>query len=71
MIQYSIGELIDKLCISHLKHWHTEEQIKTLRDSNAPVEEIEKLCDNIVSFNKLRNELVESINEFFDNKINE
>ena len=66
MIQYSIGELIDKLVISHLKLWHTEEHIKTLRDSDAPAKEIEKLCDNVVGFNKLRNELTESINEFFE-----
>ena len=68
MIRYSIGELIDKLIITNLKLWHTEENIHELHNSNAPAKEIEKLCDNVVNFNKLRNDLVESINEFFENR---
>ena len=68
MIQYSIGELIDKLTITNLKIWHTEENIDELNKSNASIEQIEVLCDRVVSFNKLRNEIIESINEFFDKK---
>jgi len=62
MIQYSIGELIDKLCIVNLKIWHTEEEIRKDNGSNAAL----VLCDRVVEFNKLRNELIDSINEFFE-----
>ena len=68
MIQYSIGELIDKLTIVNLKLWHTEENIQKLKKDSASAKEIEKLCDHVVGFNKLRNELIESINEFFEDK---
>ena len=64
MIQYSIGELIDKLCIVNLKIWHTEEEIRETEKTNKP-EETLGLCDRVVGFNKLRNELIDSINEFF------
>jgi hypothetical protein len=67
MIQYSIGELIDKLCITNLKQWHTEEEIKELREQNANSEELLPLCNLVVKLNKLRNELVKSIDEFFQN----
>lgn len=69
MIQYSIGELIDKLCIANLKIWHLEEEIKRLRDQEEGTEEeILNLCEIVVSLNKLRNDLVDSINEFFEKK---
>jgi hypothetical protein len=68
MIQYSIGELVDKLCIVNLKIWHTEEDISLFTKAGAEAKEIEKLCDRVVSFNKLRNKLIESINEFFEGK---
>jgi len=64
MIQYSIGELIDKLIIVNLKIWHTEEDIRET-EKTAPAEDTLKLCDRIVEFNKLRNELIDSINEYF------
>jgi len=65
MIQYSIGELIDKLCIVNLKLFHTETEIREKEKTNKP-EETLVLCDRVVNFNKLRNELIDSINEFFE-----
>lgn len=65
MIQYSMGELIDKLTIIHLKIWHLEEDIAAAKVSNIPVEEIEKMCDQVVNLNTTRNHIVKSINELF------
>lgn len=67
MIQYSIGELIDKLCIVNLKLWHTEEEIREKEKTGKP-EDVLVLCDRVVGFNKLRNELIDSINEFFKDR---
>ena len=67
MIQYSIGELIDKLCIVNLKIWHTEEEIRE-KEKTAKPEDTLVLCDRVVSLNKLRNELIDSINEFFEKR---
>lgn len=71
MIQYSIGELIDKLVITNLKLWHTEEEIERLRTKGEEAKKIEEQCNRVISFNALRNELVESINEFFEGKKND
>lgn len=67
MIQYSIGQLIDLLGIINLKLWHTEEEIKE-KEKTSPPEEVLELCDRVVAFNKQRNEIIESINEFFEEK---
>jgi hypothetical protein len=67
MIQYSIGELIDRLGITNLKIWHTEEEIKE-KEKIEPPEDVLVLCDRVVELNKLRNELIKSIDEFFENK---
>ena len=66
MIHYSIGELVDKLAIIHLKIWHLEEDIASARENSLPVEEIEKLCDQVVSLNTTRNKIVQSINEMYE-----
>ena len=63
MLQYSIGELIDKLSIVNLKIWHIEEEIKKKEKDNP--DEVLALCDKVVDFNKLRNNIIDSINEFF------
>jgi len=69
MIQYSIGELIDRLIITNLKIYHLEENIKELNAKHdISVDQILPLCEQVVSLNKLRNELISSINEFFENK---
>lgn len=65
MIQYSVGELIDKLVIVNLKLWHTEEYISELKLNNADVTEIETNCDRVVAFNKQRMEIIKSINELY------
>jgi len=65
MIQYSIGELIDKLVIVNLKLWHTEEHISELKANNTAAEEIEKNCNRVVAFNKQRMDIIESINELY------
>lgn len=68
MIQYSIGELIDRLAITNLKIWHLEESIKEQRDAGASDEDVLELCDKVIALNALRVEIVDSINEFFDAK---
>lgn len=65
MLTYSIGELIDKLCVVHLKIWHLEEEIERLRNlGEEELENIEPLLNKVVSLNKLRVKIVSSIDEF-------
>jgi len=68
MLTYSIGELIDKLCIVHLKIWHIEEEVEKLRtNKDKNLERIDELLDQVVTLNKLRVDIVSSIDEFFKN----
>jgi len=64
MLKYSLGELIDKLCVVHLKVWHIEDKIKEF--SGEPTQQQADLLDQVVSLNKLRVDIVDSINEFFE-----
>ena len=67
MLTYSIGELIDKLCVVHLKIWHIEEEIEKIKTSQerGDLEKIDKRLNQVVTLNKLRVDIVESIDEFF------
>ena len=72
MLTYSIGELIDKLCVVHLKIWHIEQEVENLRvNKDDHLERIDKLLDQVVTLNKLRVEIVASIDEFFEDQKNE
>lgn len=67
MLYYSIGELIDRLCITNLKMWHLEEK---MADKNISNEEKGKtISPQIISLNKQRNKIIESINEFFKDEL--
>jgi hypothetical protein len=67
MLKYSIGELIDKLAVIHLKIWHIEEKIAEFPEEDfEPTKEQVDLLDQVVSLNKLRVEIVDSINELFE-----
>jgi hypothetical protein len=68
MITYSVGELIDKLAIIHLKIWHLEEDIAVARENGIPDENIEKMCDQVVNLNTTRNKIVQSIDEMYEAK---
>ena len=65
MIQYSLGELVDKLSIIHLKIWHLEERIA---DKDAPDEDVERMCDQVVGLNTARNEIVQGIDEMLESR---
>jgi len=62
MLYYSIGELIDKLAIVSLKHWHLEER---LTQEGISTEEKHEITQQVLGLNKLRSKIVDSINEFF------
>ena len=62
MLRYTVGELIDRLIICHLKYWHMEEKIS---EANISKEEIGKISRQMDSLNKFRNKIIESLNEFF------
>ena len=66
MIQYSFGELVDKLTIIHLKIWHIEEDIAKSKFVNTSDIIIEKMCDQVINLNTTRNEIVKSLNELFE-----
>jgi hypothetical protein len=62
MLYYSIGELIDRLAITSLKHWHLEEE---LVQPDLSIERRHEITQQVLGLNKFRNKLVDSINEFF------
>lgn len=74
-LRYSIADLIDRLAISNLKHWHLEEEISALTsryneygESGMTEEELKKLADMSkasVAMNQYRNKVIDAINEFF------
>jgi hypothetical protein len=67
MLNYSIGEMIDKLVVIHLKIWHLEEKINELKDNyeKENLEEVGKLGEQVVSLNKRRVEITKAIDEVF------
>jgi hypothetical protein len=67
MLTYSIGELIDKLCVVHLKLWHAEERTEVLKDTDN-IKEIDSLLNQVISLNELRVKIVESIDELLTEK---
>jgi hypothetical protein len=81
-LRYSIGDLIDRLVITLLKHWHLEEEISkytnrvnTLGIENLSKEEIASAAEmyaSSVKLNQYRNRIIEEINAFFsDNDLRE
>lgn len=69
MLTYSIGELIDKLCVIHLKMWHIEEEVEKLKNFDCKdLEKIDKYLDQIVNLNETRVKIVDSINEIINDK---
>jgi hypothetical protein len=52
----------------HLKLWHIEDEIERIRDDKEQLERIDALLDQVVTLNKLRVDIVGSIEELFDNK---
>lgn len=67
MLTYSIGELVDKLCVIHLKIWHIEEEIEKIKDSKEKKDlvKVDKFLQQVVTLNKQRVKIVESIDEYF------
>ena len=71
---YSIGDIVDRLIISDLKHWHLEEEIAELSakikaaGDDASKEDIKKLSlmfESSTKMNQYRQLVIEAINEFF------
>lgn len=62
MLEYTLGEIIDRLCITHLKIWHIEEQ---LANPNLDKTIKGKLCEDIVKLNTLRTACIKSIDEYY------
>ncbi len=63
MLEYTIGEIIDRLAITNLKMWHLEEQ---MNDPNVSLDEKGKISEQIVKLNELRNKCIKAIDEFFE-----
>ena len=63
-MEYSLGELVDKLAVIHLKIWHLEEAVDAAKNTKSP-EQTEAMFDQIVNLNTTRNEIIESINIMF------
>jgi hypothetical protein len=65
MLEYTIGEIVDRLAITNLKMWHLEEQ---MNDSTISLDEKGKISEQIVKLNVLRMKCIDSINEYFERK---
>jgi len=65
MLYYSLGELVDRLTITNLKQWHLEEK---MGDDNVSLEEKGKITQQINSLNSFRVKLIESIDEYLEDK---
>lgn len=75
MLRYSIADLIDRLAITLLKHWHLEEELRIRNDkirdlgaeniSEAEIKETAEMFESSVKLNQYRNLLIEEINNFF------
>jgi len=75
-LRYSIGDLIDRLAISNLKHWHLEENIAELTtkfdkvgENGMTKEELTALANmskTSVEMNQYRNKVITAINEYFN-----
>jgi hypothetical protein len=61
-MQYTIGELIDRLIITLLKQWHIEEDIANTEDD----EQLGILSQRSDDLNTYRNKLVAAIDERFN-----
>jgi len=59
-MKYTVGELIDRLAIIHLKIWHLEEYIN---NENITLEEKGNASKQVIKLNTFRNKLIESLNE--------
>ena len=68
MLTYSIGEMIDKLAVVHLKIWHLEEAIQRAEAEGKDAKDIEELCDKVVNLNAYRMKIVKAIDEYFMQK---
>jgi carbonic anhydrase/acetyltransferase-like protein (isoleucine patch superfamily) len=68
MLIYSVGDLIDKFITAHQKIWHLEENIQKARENNEDAEKITKMLDQVVSLNKLREDIKLSLNEILSEK---
>lgn len=67
MLQYSFGELVDKLAVIHLKIWHLEEEVAARSDEPAS-KELEKMLDQIVNLNTTRMAIVKSLDELWEER---
>jgi len=81
-LRYSIADLIDRLAISNLKHWHLEENIAILTTkydkvgeegmSKEEIASLASLARSSNAMNQYRNKVINAINEFFrDNGLRE
>jgi len=63
MLEYTIGEVIDRLCITNLKMWHLEEQ---MADPKISLNDKGKISEQIIKLNDLRMKCIKSIDEYFE-----
>ena len=64
----TIGSLIDKLTIANIRIWHFEER---RRDHSLPDAERLKAADAIATVNQQRNDLIDEIDLYLKDAIND
>jgi len=60
-MKYTIGELIDKLTVVHLKIWHLEENMNSDNHNNKG-----EISKQIIKLNDYRNKIIASIDAEID-----
>ena len=58
----SVAEAMDHLMLANLTLWDLEDKRRNPRSSDAT---IRKICDNVASMNRVRNDCIDEINELF------
>lgn len=59
-MEYTIGELIDKLIVVHLKLWHLEEN---MNDNSISLEDKGDISKQIIKLNTFRSKIVNELDK--------
>lgn len=62
-MEYTFGEIVDRLAITHLKLWHLEEEMAR---ADLSLDDKGRICDQIVALNELRGQCVASLDKILN-----
>lgn len=65
-MRVSVGDLVDRLCITNLRIWHLEEDVRAGKEGQLGLEEVGRRALAIRDLNKERVALKNALNEVLD-----